>query len=111
MRGALPRGTLTPTLSRRRGDGGPEMQPEREIRSHKGREMQGNESKIAFISFICFSESGLFKGLRRIQTKKSSSHPTRAGGCDRSISKAFRRSISPLPDPPAAPEFGGSEDL
>jgi hypothetical protein len=48
--------------------------------------MKENESKFAFISF---SESGLFKGLRRIQIKKSASGLTRVSGCAQIASARF----------------------
>jgi hypothetical protein len=54
------------------------MQPQREVSANKSKKMKGNESKFPFISF---SESGLFKGLQRIQIKKFASGLTRVSGC------------------------------
>jgi hypothetical protein len=68
------------------------------------------EKKLAF-SFFSFAESGLFKGLRRIQIEKSFSPPTRVLGCERNHLKRIPALHFPLPDPPAAPEFGGSEHI
>jgi hypothetical protein len=44
-------------------------------------------------AFIYFSESGLFKGLRPIQIKKSPLRGVRAAGCERGVQTA---AVSPL---------------
>src|ERR1700685_137014 len=52
------------------------------------------EAKSLSFAFIYFSESGLFKGLRRIQIKKFPSASARVAGCRRRLSRAFRHPIS-----------------
>jgi hypothetical protein len=47
---------------------------------------------LSFV-FIYFSESGLFKGLRRIQIKKFASTGVRAAGCERGVQTA---AVSPI---------------
>jgi hypothetical protein len=46
------------------------------------------EKKLAF-PFFSFAESGLFKGLRRIQIEKSFLPPTRVPGCERNMRKGI----------------------
>jgi hypothetical protein len=46
------------------------------------------KANLLSFPFISFSESGLFKGLRRIQIKKSASGLTRVSGCAQIASNA-----------------------
>jgi hypothetical protein len=47
------------------------------------------KANLLSFPFISFSESGLFKGLRRIQIKKSASGLTRVSGCAQIASARF----------------------
>jgi hypothetical protein len=62
------------------------LQPARELAANKRKKMKDNKSKIAFICFHKFSESGLFNALQGIQIKKSLSFQTRVSGCGRNAS-------------------------
>jgi hypothetical protein len=67
---------------------GPPIQPEGELDGSKSKEMKAMKTKLLSFAFINFSESGLFKGLRRKKIKKSGAIPTRLSGCGRASRRA-----------------------
>jgi hypothetical protein len=78
------------------------VQPKRELGARKAKKNQG---KNLGFPWIPLAESGLFKGLRRIQIKKSRALSTRLSGCGVDEVMAARR------DPPDEPgEAEGAQD-
>jgi hypothetical protein len=68
-------------------------QPVRELTARKSKENQGK--RLGF-PWIALAELGLFKGLQRIQIKKSAANSTRLGGCARtSVLNAIPPSLAP----------------
>src|ERR1700677_3586483 len=71
----MPGAARAPAPSRKRA---PPIQPGREFGENKSKEMK---AKLLSFVFICFSESGLFKGLRAKKVKKFGPRLTRLPGC------------------------------
>src|ERR1700679_3550694 len=102
MRGGRPRGSrlghraisLSPKFALRLSAPAPEAsrprpaQPKGEFGEKKSKPMK---AKLLSFPFISFSESGLFKGLGRIQIKKSGPLSTRLSGCAPTLRRTSSR--------------------